>query len=103
MYSTILIIPFHLSLSLSLSPPPPPAHTPHRHPQLNSELDITTSQSTTENEDYEGEEKPRLFSQEAAARSGRQPLDPALLEALCLAATANLAQEEEALGNVLLY
>lgn len=69
-----------------------------RHPQLSTEL---TSQSATDNEEEEGEDKADQ-SQAAGAASANtlRPLDPTLLEALSLVANANLAEEEEALGKV---
>lgn len=69
-----------------------------RHPQLSTEL---TSQSATENEEEEGEDKADQPQPAGAASDDTlRPLDPILLEALSLVANANLAMEEEALGKV---
>ena len=80
-----------------------------RHPQLSAELDSFASQSTTENEDNEeGQNKTYLTSQAAQASATGlvdkyQPLDPNLLQALCVLTTANLGEEEESLGKVIVH
>ena len=69
-----------------------------RHPQLSTEL---TSQSASENEEEEGEDRAdHSQPADAASADTLRPLDPTLLEALSLVANANLAEEEEALGKV---
>ena len=69
-----------------------------RHPQLSAELRSMTS---TENEDNEeGENRQAAVAVGSASADSLRPLDPTLLQALCLVANANLAEEEEALGKV---
>ena len=83
----------------------------YRHPQLNGDFrSVTSSQTTTENEDTSfaegdteggGEDQPVQSAGAVGGGGGADPrmLDPAVLQVLSFAANLTLQEEEDTLGK----